>query len=101
MLEHLLGDLADDQYQDEVLEDDEGVLQEVQDGVRLIQEEARVEAVTEILRRTLILQNKTIWEISYEALLWSVWDSQKSKMKTKNTSTSSMESIYSTSKFYK
>ena len=55
MLEHLLGDLADDKYQDEVLEDDEGVLQEVQDGVRLIQEEARVEAVTEILRRTLIL----------------------------------------------
>lgn len=101
MLEHLLGDLADDQYQDEVLEDDEGVLQEVQEGVRLIQEEARVEAVTEILRRTLILQNKTIWEISYEALLWSVWDSQKSKMKNKNKSTSSMESIYSTSKFYK
>ena len=66
----MLCDLADDQYQDEVLEDDEGVLQEVQDGVRLIQEEARVEAVTEILRRTLILQNKTIWEISYEALLW-------------------------------
>ena len=55
MLEHLLGDLADDQYQDEVLEDDEGVLQEVQDGVRLIQEESRVEAVTKILRRTLIL----------------------------------------------
>ena len=101
MLEHLLGDLTDDKYQDKVLEDDEGVLQEVQDGVRLIQEEARVEAVTEILRRTLTLQNKTIWEISYEALLWSVWDSQKSKMKTKNTSTSSMESIYSTSKFYK
>ena len=101
MLEHLLGDLADDKYQDEVLEDDEGVLQEVQDGVRLIQEEARVEAVTEILRRTLILQNKTIWEISYEALLWSVWDSKKSKMKNKNKSTSSMESIYSTSKFYK
>ena len=42
MPEHLLIDLADDEDKDEVLEDDEGVLQEVQDWVRLEDEEAGV-----------------------------------------------------------
>ena len=48
MLEHLLIDLADDEDKDEVLEDDEGVLKEVQDWVRLEDEEAGVETVAEI-----------------------------------------------------
>ena len=47
MPEHLLIDLADDEDKDEVLEDDEGVLQEVQDWVRLEDEEAGVETVAE------------------------------------------------------
>ena len=47
MLEHLLIDLADDENKDEVLEDDEGVLKEVQDWVRLEDEEAGVETVAE------------------------------------------------------
>ena len=47
MPEDLLIDLAYDEDKDEVLDDDEGVLEEVQHRVRLEDEEARVEAVAE------------------------------------------------------
>lgn len=47
MAEDLLIDLAYDEDKDEVLDDDEGVLEEVQHGVRLEDEEARVETVAE------------------------------------------------------
>ena len=47
MPEHLLIDLADDEDKDEVLDDDEGVLEEVQPWVRLEDEEACVETVAE------------------------------------------------------
>ena len=45
--EDLLIDLAYDEDKDEVLDDDEGVLEEVQHWVRLEDEEARVETVAE------------------------------------------------------
>ena len=43
----LLIDLANDEDKDEVLDDDEGVLEEVQHWVRLEDEEARVKTVAE------------------------------------------------------
>ena len=46
MFEDLVIDLADDEDEDEVLDDNERVLQEVQQGVRLGDEESCVEAVT-------------------------------------------------------
>ena len=46
MFEDLASDLADDEDEDEVLDDDERVLQEVQQGVRLEDEKSSVEAVT-------------------------------------------------------
>ena len=46
MFEDLASDLADDEDEDEVLDDDERVLQEVQQGVRLEDEKSCVEAVT-------------------------------------------------------
>ena len=47
MPEDLLIDLAYDEDKDEVLDDDEGVLEEVQHRVRLEDEEARVKTVAE------------------------------------------------------
>ena len=47
MAEDLLIDLAHDEDKDEVLDDDEGVLEEVQHWVRLEDEEARVKTVAE------------------------------------------------------
>ena len=46
MFEDLASDLADDEDEDEVLDDDERVLQEVQQGVRLEDEKSSIEAVT-------------------------------------------------------
>ena len=47
MPEDLLIDLADDEDKDEVLDDDEWILEEVQDWVRLEDEETGVETVAE------------------------------------------------------
>ena len=47
MAKDLLIDLANDEDKDEVLDDDEGVLEEVQHWVRLEDEEARVKTVAE------------------------------------------------------
>ena len=47
MLEDLVIDLSNDKEKNEVLNNDEGVLKEVQQGVRLEDEEAGVETVAE------------------------------------------------------
>ena len=45
MLEEVAGDIADDDEEHEVLEEEEGVLQVAEQGVGLQDEETRVEAV--------------------------------------------------------
>ena len=62
MLEEVAGDVADDDEEHEVLEEQEGVLQVAEQGVGLQDEETRVEAVA--VNKTIFFLTDTETELS-------------------------------------